>query len=764
MKDAKSPKTTRVQGPCPDGSANSQAAFPPTPTLSLWESEDVSRPPSKASTHGSLPQPQPVHPLPKGEGWGEGEATTDPIRRGVFAILGAGVGVVILAATCILTGCMKTPMGMTPLPGPAFGGQAAWVTPGSLPSLDEEVWVIARSREATSTPSEEMPGCGSLCTEIAEKKVAVPLKHTDVNAAIQGYIATVKVTQQFQNPYDGKIEAVYIFPLPENAAVNEFVMVIGDRRIRGIIRERQEAEKIYQEAKRQGYVASLLTQERPNIFTQSVANIEPGKAIDITITYFHTLAYVDGWYEFVFPMVVGPRFNPPGSTEGVGAVARGRQGASGQRTEVGYLRPNERSGHDISLAVDISAGVPIEETACRSHQITTGSKGEGRATVTLEAADSIPNKDFVLRYRVAGERIKSNLLTQRDERGGFFTLMLYPPKDLDGLKRAPLELVFVLDCSGSMSGVPLAQAKAAVERGLRQLLPGDSFQLINFSMDARQLGSRPIEATEENVQRGLSYLRELRSEGGTMMIKGIKAALEFPHDPHRLRFVCFLTDGYIGNEAEILRAVAERIGPARIFSFGVGSSPNRYLLDRMAKLGRGAVAYLGHKDNAGQVMDAFFARISHPALTDVQIDWGGLKVEEVFPRQVPDLFVGRPVVLTGRFQGVADRPLRVMGKAGAGRVELDVPASLVEATNRGALPSVWARIKIADLSDEAIYESHAELPGQIKQLALDYSLMSAYTAFVAVDSSRRTEGKEGTTVPVPVPVPEGVKYRTTVGE
>jgi Ca-activated chloride channel family protein len=688
-----------------------------------------------------------------------------PAKTVVWA---TGVGVAVLVAASFLTGCMKSmsPLGATPLPyGGKSGGQTAAVFPGALPSLDEEVWVIARSRDATATaPSQEMPGCGSLYTEVEEKKVAVPLKHTDVKAAVQGYIATVNVTQQFTNPYDGKIEAVYVFPLPENAAVNEFIMVIGERRIRGIIRERQEAEKIYAEAKRQGYVASLLTQERPNLFTQSVANIEPGKAIDVTITYFHTLAYVDGWYEFVFPMVVGPRFNPPGFADGVGAVARGRPGASGQRTEVSYLRPNERSGHDIALAVEINAGVPIEETACPSHQITTGSKGEGRATVTLSPADSIPNKDFVLRYRVAGERIKSNLLAQRDERGGFFTLMLFPPQDLRGLKRAPLELVFVLDCSGSMSGVPLAQAKAAVERGLRQLQPGDSFQLINFSMDARQLGARPLEATEENVQRGLSYLEELRSEGGTMMIKGIKAALEFPHDPKRLRFVCFLTDGYIGNEAEILRAVAERIGPARIFSFGVGSAPNRYLMDRMAKLGRGAVAYLSHKDDAKQVMDAFFARISHPALTDVQIDWGGLKVEEVFPRQAPDLFVGRPVVLTGRFQGDPGKAIRVTGKAGEGRIALDVPVSLTEQQARGALPSVWARMKIADLSDEAIYEPHPELPGQIKQLALDYNLMSAYTAFVAVDSSRRTEGTEGTTVPVPMPVPEGVKYKTTVTE
>jgi Ca-activated chloride channel family protein len=570
--------------------------------------------------------------------------------------------------------------------------------------------------------------------------------------------------QQFHNPYDGKIEAVYVFPLPENAAVNEFIMTIGERRIRGIIRERAEAEKIYREAKRQGYVASLLTEERPNIFTQSVANIEPGKQIDVDITYFNTLTYADGWYEFAFPMVVGPRFNPPSTSDGVGAVARGRQGSSGQKTEIQYLRPNERSGHDISLALDIRAGVSIEEIRCRSHQITSDQRSSDFASITLSPNDSIPNKDFVLRYRVAGERIKSNLFTHRDERGGYFTFMLYPPRDLQELTRAPVELVFVLDCSGSMAGKPIAQAKAAVEHALKRLQPTDSFQLINFSESASRLGPRPLVATAENVKRGLQYLRALEGDGPTMMIEGIKAALDFPHDPERLRFVCFLTDGYIGNEVDILRAVARHLGDSRIFSFGVGSGPNRYLLDGMAKLGRGAVAYLALSDDGSQIMDDFFKRISHPALTDVKINWGGLEVAEVFPAQIPDLFVGRPVVLTGRFQG-EEKTIHVMGRAGQKPIELPVTVNLNEGeVASGALPSVWARMKIAALADQFICLGDSALPGQIKQVALDYSLMSAFTAFVAVDSSARTTGSVGTAVPVPVPVPDGIKYETTVEE
>jgi Ca-activated chloride channel family protein len=688
--------------------------------------------------------------------------------------------VLAMAAVSLWSGCEKRPVGVTKLSSRAAsvgggnlprGGMpgAGLAEPSQAPVSEsagfDELWVIARASDSEAQPTADSPGTGALMAEIEQKEVPMPLKHTDVHASVSCYIGSVEVVQQFLNPYSGKIEAVYVFPLPHNAAVNEFIMTIGERRIRGIIRERQEAEQIYQEAKRQGYVASLLTEERPNVFKQSVANIEPGKEIDVTMRYFQTLEYADGWYEFVFPMVIGPRFNPPGTTNGIGAAARGAAGVSGQKTEVQYLKPGERSGHDISLKLDVDAGVAIEEFRCATHDVTHESPSPERLSVTLKPGDSIPNRDFVLRYRVAGEKIKSDLLTYRDQRGGYFTLMLYPPKELKNLARQPLELVFVLDCSGSMSGRPVAQAKAAVARGLSLLRPGDSFQIISFSITASQLGPTPLEATPENIRRGLNYLHGLEGEGGTMMIEGIKAALDFPHDPERLRFVCFLTDGYIGNEAEILGEIHKRLGASRIFSFGIGSSVNRYLIDHMAGEGRGAVAYLGSRDNAATIMEDFFERISHPGLTDVTIDWGGMQVRDVYPREVPDLFVGRPVILTGRFQGDTGAPIQISGKVAGESPQFSVPASAVEdnATHHG-LPSIWARMKIADLAAQSIYEPSATVPEQIRQVALDYGLMSEFTAFVAVDSTRQTEGAEGTTVPVAVPVPEGVKYDTTVPE
>jgi len=643
--------------------------------------------------------------------------------------------------------------------------------------------------------------------------IPVPLEHTEVNASISAYVASVDVTQQFRNPYDGKIEAVYVFPLPQDAAVSEFIMTIGDRTIRGIIREREEAERIYEQARSQGHVASLLTQERPNIFTQKVANIEPGKRIDVSIRYFHTLAYDDGWYEFHFPMVVGPRFNPAGSSDPVSALPRGSN-ISQPGTNVTYLAPHERSGHDIALSCEIDAGVEIEEVKCASHVVDTRGIDSSRTLVTLSPRDSIPNKDFVLRYRVAGDRVKAAMLARHDpsRHGGMghFTLVIHPPAELSSIQRRPVEMVFVVDCSGSMSGRPLDIAKTAAERVLMQLRPDDTFQIVRFSDSASALGPAPLPATDENVRRGVDHLRSLHSEGGTMMLEGIKAALDFPHDTmmERSRYVVFLTDGYIGNEAEILGEMRKRIDrgrdarATRVFSVGIGSSVNRFLLEQMAALGEGVSASVGLNDGVVEIMDRFVARVAHPALEDISIDFGGIAATDVFPSRVPDLFVGRPIVLAGRFdarramergEGVA--MVRITGRAGSREIVIPIEVNVSDASNRhAAIAQVWARTKITQLTNRMMVMqaggadtgetpvprdqtsgagvspaggalmTMSDLRGEVLAMALEYGLMSAYTAFVAVDSSQRTPGAHGTTVAVPVPVPDGVRYDTTVDQ
>jgi Ca-activated chloride channel family protein len=629
---------------------------------------------------------------------------------------------------------------------------------------------VAESKELSKEPrpAQEI-GCprgGDLRAKLADKLVPIPLKHTDVKAQVSIYLASVTVKQQYHNPYDGKIEAVYLFPLPEDAAVREFIMVIGDRKIRGLIREREEAQKIYQEARRQGYVASLMTQERPNIFTQFVANIEPGKQIDIDITYFHSLKYAKGEYEFHFPMVLGPRYNPAGSTDGVGAIPRGESGTSGQKTEVSYLPPDEITANDITLEVDVDAGLPIEKVESPSHIVQIERSEPSRAKVKLAPNDRIPNKDFILRYKVGGKGIASALAAHRDAKGGYFTLVLQPPDNLEEIPTSSREMFFVLDVSGSMNGAPIEISKRTMERCLRRLAPGDTFQIVTFAGKADVMAAQPLPATPENIKKAMAFVQSQHGAGGTEMLTGIRAALDAPRDPERYRIVSFMTDGFIGNETQIFAAVQQSIRDARIFAFGIGSSVNRHLIEGLGRIGRGTTAFVGLDESSEKAVDGLYQRIEHPALTDIRLEWSGAQIGEIYPGTIPDLFVGRPVIITGRFQGTGAATLKVSGRiagkeyAATMKLDLDEPGS-----RHAALPAVWARARIATLSDRMLFTPDgADFAGEVRTTAIEYGLLSQYTAFLAVDSSRRTEGESGTTVPVPVPVPAGVKYETTVPE
>jgi Ca-activated chloride channel family protein len=633
---------------------------------------------------------------------------------------------------------------------------------GLAPTGVDELWVVARDGARREAPLEEPAG---MLAVRGGAEIPLPLERTDVQVQIDAYLASVDVEQRYHNPYDEKIEVVYVFPLPPEAAVSEFLMTIGERTIRGVIREREEAERIYEEARSMGFVASLLTEERPNVFRQRVANVEAGGDVDVRLTYYSALPYRDGAYVFSFPTVVGPRFNPPGSSDGIGAVAPGAAGLSGQSTEVPYLPPGGRSAHRVSFEIDLDAGVAVERLDSPTHAIAVESISRARKRITLAAGETAADRDFTLRYFVAGESLKSAIRLHEDASGGYFTMILVPPQELARVRRSPVEHVFVLDCSGSMSGAPIELAKDAVRRVLRRLGPRDTFQIIRFSDDGSALGPHPVPASPENVARGLAYLDGLEGEGGTMMIEGIKAALDFPHDEGHVRIVSFLTDGYIGNEAEIFAAVHERLGASRIFGFGVGSGPNTYLLDNLARIGRGAVAYVNGGDlEADQAaVDAFFERIAHPALSEIEIDWSGSEVSEVYPSRISDLWVGRPVVITGRVDGTLAPKLGVRGRVGGEPASFELPTGSGGGAPRPAIARIWARMKIADLAERSLWEPEGQgLLASIRGVALDYGLLSRFTAFVAVDSSRVTEGDHGTTLVQPVPVPHGVRYETTV--
>jgi Ca-activated chloride channel family protein len=376
--------------------------------------------------------------------------------------------------------------------------------------------------------------------------------------------------------------------------VDDMTMLVGDRTVRGLIKPREEARKIYDDARRAGQVAGLLDQERPNIFTQSVANIMPGAKVKIVISYVEAMPYEAGSYEFNFPMVVAPRYMPghPIGKQGGGWAPDTSKVPDASRISPNVTPEGTRAGHDISVEVNIEAGVPIDALESKTHDVAVGRPGTDRAVVRLRDKTTIPNKDFILKYRVAGKGVEDAVLTHKAANGGFFTLMLQPPERVLTEEFRPKELVFVLDTSGSMSGFPIEKAKETIRLALDGLYPRDTFNLITFSGDTRILFPQPVAATPDNIRTARQFLDSRYGSGGTEMMKAIRAALTPSNDQSRVRIVCFMTDGEVGNDLDIIAEVQKNAN-ARVFAFGIGSSVNHFLLDNIARYGRGEVEYVG---------------------------------------------------------------------------------------------------------------------------------------------------------------------------
>jgi Ca-activated chloride channel family protein len=597
-----------------------------------------------------------------------------------------------------------------------------------------------------------------------------PLKHTDVKAEVTGFLTRVTVTQESVNPFKDKIEAVYTFPLSQNAAVDNMTMLVGTRVVRGKIKRREEARAIYEAARAAGHVASLLDQERPNIFTQSVANIMPGERVLITISYVETLKYEDGVYEFSFPMVVGPRYIPgnPTGHQGGGWAHDTDRVPDASRITPPVTPPGTRAGHDISLQVALDAGLPLDSIQCTTHEVVLERPSAHQAEVRLRDEATIPNKDFILRWDVAGRKIADAVLTHRAARGGYFTLILQPPERVTPAEVAPKELVFVLDTSGSMSGFPIEKAKEAMKLALAGLYPKDTFNLITFAGETKILFPAPVLATPDNLRLAQEFLASRHGGGGTEMMTAIRTALDPSDQQDHVRIVCFMTDGYVGNDMEIIHEV-QRHPNARVFSFGIGSSVNRFLLDNMARYGRGEVEYVALNDDGSKAAKRFHERVRTPLLTDIAIDWGGLPVMDTYPKRIPDLFAARPVILSGRYTHAGRGVIRLRGRIGnrefSRAIEVNLPGSEPE---HDVLASLWARSRVDDLMSQDWQGAQngtmrADLRDAITQLGLDYSLMTQFTSFVAVEEMTVTEGGQPRRVEVPVEMPEGVSYEGVFG-
>ncbi|MCK5689894.1 VWA domain-containing protein, partial [Myxococcota bacterium] len=620
-------------------------------------------------------------------------------------------------------------------------------------------------RRIVTTIMTEPGDIPQLKVEVDGKNLPLPLEHTHVHAELTGYVAEVEVTQTYNNPFTYPIEAIYIFPLPENSAVHAMKIVIGERIIEADIKKRQEARQIYQQAKASGHTAALLEQERPNIFTQSVANIAPGKRIDVVITYLQHLSYDAGEYEFVFPMVVGPRFHPgqaTGTRKGHGYATDTHLVPDASRISPPVLGAGHRSGHDISIDLLADAGFPIGEFDVPTHQVDIHPTFDGSLAMQLSSSDTLPNRDFVLRYRVDASQPKATFIPHKDGEHGYFSLIVQPPRlDVEELV-GQRELIFVVDVSGSMHGVPLSMCKAAMEEALGNLRPVDTFNVITFAGRTAQVFQSARPANNTNLRAATEFIDGLKAGGGTMMADGVRAALSPSIETGRHRYVFFLTDGYVGNEKQILdltrRYITEqqKTSRARVFGFGVGSSVNRHLLDGFAKAGNGATFYSTTREDPARAVNGYFRLIDHPVISDVKIDFGGLDVDAIYPARLPDLFASRPLIINGRFKNAGSEIITIRGTANGRPVEIPLNITLPEVEGRNpAVKKLWARAKIDWLERDLWGGNNAQTIESITNLGLKFHLVTAFTSLVAVDKSQTVDG-ESKTILQPVETPEGV--------
>ena len=581
----------------------------------------------------------------------------------------------------------------------------------------------------------EEPGGGQLSADTPDDNgvtSAFVLEHTSIVAEVTAGLARVTMVQWFQNPYDEPISATYRLALPPEAAVDRMELVCGDRHIDGIVLEREAARELYEEALLDGRKAALLEQERDNLFTQSIANLCPGEEVELRLQWVEPVAYEDGSYSWAMPLTVGPRYTPPWVEDG------GR-----------LTTPYDRDGHEVDVTVAIEEGLPVSSLWSDTHDIVVEEEGAWGAEVSLDIGDTIPNRDFELSWSLAGTRAAAAIVTSRPHPGepGWLALTVEPPELGPSFVNRPRELVFVVDQSCSMGGEPYEAAKAAVARSLRGMRRTDTFNLVRFSDSADTLYGPSQPSTPETRAAAATWLEGFTG-GGTRMEKGLVAALDHAPTPGALRLVVLLTDGFVGQDAEVLRLVKAHLGASRIFGFGVSASPNRALFAQLVDVGRGAVVYHRPGRDIAEAVRTFEARIAHPAMTDVTVDWGGLRVTETYPSKIPDLWAGQPLRLYARYERAPiDVTARVSGTIGTRRAVMELPVEVAPPDARhDSVVTAWARAKIADLTRR---KSGEPLRKAVVDVALEYGLVSRYTSLVAVDDELAACGPAGVTVRVP---------------
>lgn len=578
----------------------------------------------------------------------------------------------------------------------------------------------------------------------------LPLRSTEVSAAIAGVMADVTVTQRYCNTGTRPINARYVFPASTRAAVHGMTMRVAGHVIKAVIKEREEAVQTFEKAKKEGKSASLLQQQRPNVFTMDVANVMPGDTIDIELRYTELLAPTEGVYEFTYPTVVGPRYS---STP--------EYSATSDETWVKspYLKKGEADPATFSIAVDLAAGLPLRDIGSPSHTIDVAWESESRVYLTLApSAGDAGNRDVILRYRLAGAKIQSGLMLFEGTTENYFLLMAQPPRRVTPAQIPAREYVFVIDVSGSMRGFPLDITKTLMRELIGSLRSTDLFNVVLFAGDSRLMSSTSLPATSENVDRAVRLIDSESGGGGTELSRALRRSLDLPRNPNVSRSIVVVTDGYISAEMEAFELIHDNLGTTNVFAFGIGSGVNRYLIEGIARAGKGEPFVVTKPQKAAAEARRFRTYIQSPVLTGISVETDGLDVYDVEPPRVPDMLAERPVVVCGKWRGPRRGRITVRGVSGDGFYSQTFDAARVKPTagNR-ALEYLWARTRISSLSDYNFGRPTKEQADEVTRLGLAHSLLTQYTSFVAV--CEKVRNADGTAVDVahPSPLPKGVE-------
>lgn len=577
----------------------------------------------------------------------------------------------------------------------------------------------------------------------------LPLKSTSASVRITGVIADVLVTQVYKNEGRKSLEAVYVFPASTRAAVYGMKMTIGERVIEAKIKKRDEARREYEQALNDGKTASLLEQQRPNVFQMNVANILPGDEIRVELAYTELIVPTDRVYAFVYPTVVGPRYtNQPAESSP----------PSETWSRNPHLQQGEAPTYRFSIDVAIAAGLPIRDIHCTSHKVETAFSSQIAAKITLDPSEtSGGNRDFILRYRLDGDRIQSGLLLYEGERENYFLLMMQPPRKVTPMDIPGREYIFIIDVSGSMHGFPLEISKKLLGDLIGSLRPTDRFNVLLFSGGSSVLSEESLPANPGNIARAIQLIDRQRGGGGTEILPALKRALALPKRENVARTVVIATDGYVTVEEEVFDLIRNNLGNANMFAFGIGSGVNRHIIEGMARVGMGEPFVITKPEEAKAKAEKFRSLIASPVLTGVKVDFNGFKVYDVEPATIPDVLAERPVIVFGKWRGKPQGRITLSGFSGDRkyRETLDI-GNVKPARENAALRYLWARHRIMLLSDYNRLRISDSRIREATELGLTHNLLTAYTSFVAVDTEVRNSDGRSVRVQQPLPLPQGV--------